>query len=224
VSLLHQAFSPTSERLTRLHSGSVFWHLESERYFGPRVHQVKDTLTVGLRALEPGAKPAFDLMYTLPHILRATSTPALSCASSSAISSANILSSPRSHTNCLPLGEQQRSRALVSKATVSEQFAFAQAVTRRSDVTNILVFTSILLASSPMSLIHSFIRTYSARLGFRPKDLPAPALSPINPPPSDLYLLLHLRCHSWIAGPTLLFMMNTNPVSRVQTNNRLQAI
>ena len=145
--------SPIIERLTRSDSGSVFWHLESERYFGPRVYQVKDTLTVGLRALEPGAKPAFELMYTLPHILR-TSTRALSSAPSSATSSTH--SSPRSHTRCLPLSEQQLSRALVStstKATVSEQFALARAVTRRSDVTNILVFTSILLASSPMSLI-----------------------------------------------------------------------
>jgi hypothetical protein len=151
VSLLQQTFSSPIERLTRSHSGSVFWHLESERYFGPRVHQVKDTLTVELRALEPGAKPAFELMYTLPHILRAPSPLTLSCESSSTTSSAN--SSPRSQTSCLPLSEQQRSRALVSKAPVSDQFAFAQAVGRRSDVTNILVFTSILLASSPMSLI-----------------------------------------------------------------------
>lgn len=154
MSPLQHTFPPTIERLTPSDSGSVFWHLESERYFGDRVQQVKDTLTVELRELEPGAKPAFDLMYTLPPIFRAASTPALSRASSSATSSAN--SSPLSHTCCLPLGEQQLSRALVSKstkATVSEQFAFAQAVTRRSDVTNILVFTSILLASSPMSLI-----------------------------------------------------------------------
>ena len=156
MSLLNlKPFSSDTERLTRARSrsGSVFWHLESERYFGPRVHQVKDTLTVKLRALEPDAKPAFELMYTLPHILRAA-TPALTSAPSSATSSAN--SSPRSHTHCLPLSEQQLSSALVSnstKATVSQQYALAQAVTRRSDVTNILVFTSILLASSPMSLI-----------------------------------------------------------------------
>jgi hypothetical protein len=47
-------------------SGSVFWHLESERYFGPRVKHVKDTLKVELRPLENGAKPDFELMYKLP--------------------------------------------------------------------------------------------------------------------------------------------------------------
>jgi hypothetical protein len=47
-------------------SGSVFWHLESERYFGPRVKHVKDTLMVELRPLDEGAKPAFDLIYKLP--------------------------------------------------------------------------------------------------------------------------------------------------------------
>lgn len=47
-------------------SGSVFWHLESERYFGPRVKHVKDTLMVELRPLDEGAKPAFDLIFKLP--------------------------------------------------------------------------------------------------------------------------------------------------------------
>ncbi|KAG8806756.1 hypothetical protein FRC17_004826 [Serendipita sp. 399] len=50
-------------------SGSVFWHLESERYFGPRVHHVKDTLTVELRPLEEGAKCPFNLLYKLPTTL-----------------------------------------------------------------------------------------------------------------------------------------------------------
>ena len=169
MSLLHQTFSPTSERLTQSHSGPVFWHLESERYFGPRVHQVKDTLTVGLRELEPSAKPAFDPMYTLPHILRATSTPALSYASSSAISPANSLSSPRSHTSCFPLREQQRSRALVSKATVSEQFAFPQAVTRpakRCDQhLGVYLDPPFIIADVTHSLIHSYMFG-SARLSF----------------------------------------------------------
>jgi hypothetical protein len=47
-------------------SGSVFWHLDCERYFGPRVQHVKDTLMVELRPLDEGAKPAFNLMYKLP--------------------------------------------------------------------------------------------------------------------------------------------------------------
>src|SRR5262249_19830217 len=47
-------------------SGSVYWHLESERYFGPRVKHVKDTLMVELRPLDEGAKPAFNLMFKLP--------------------------------------------------------------------------------------------------------------------------------------------------------------
>lgn len=200
-------------------SGSVFWHLESERYFGPRVQHVKDTLMVELRPLEDGAKPAFNLMYKLPSnltsdVLTATvnasgSAPARSAAAPSpspvARSPEIVAPTPISPFNAnfptAPAGcpppsyEQQRAFAkfvathLEEKQRVQtqapleqqqyyqapqqyyypapqyqgqqlvqnkfQQQNIAQAILNRptTELTNLLVIASVLMASSPMALV-----------------------------------------------------------------------
>ncbi|CAG7846754.1 Alpha-muurolene synthase {ECO:0000269/PubMed:19400802, ECO:0000269/PubMed:20889795}; AltName: Full=Gamma-muurolene synthase; {ECO:0000269/PubMed:19400802, ECO:0000269/PubMed:20889795}; AltName: Full=Germacrene-A synthase; {ECO:0000269/PubMed:19400802, ECO:0000269/PubMed:20889795} [Serendipita indica DSM 11827] len=185
-------------------SGSVFWHLESERYFGARVQHVKDTLMVELRPLDEGAKPAFDLMYKLPsnltpEVLSAAAVSAAPAAPAPVASPApqpEILSpTPISPINVnFPLGnvacpppsyETQRVLAKMVAATVEEKqrLAYSQPAEQyyspapqyypsqpvekfqqtnvletafkgsNSELTNILVIASVLMAGSPMALV-----------------------------------------------------------------------
>lgn len=170
-------------------SGSVFWHLESERYFGPRVKHVKDTLQVELRPLDEGAKPDFELMYKLPsnltsEVLRSTNNtaPAPVAAPVTIPTPVKAPTPIPSAPSCPPPSyEQQRFFAKTMAAYLDEkqrvyqppQYCPApqyyppqqQLATKQdnivatllarptSELTNILVIASFLMASSPLALV-----------------------------------------------------------------------
>lgn len=157
---LHQVCSEVSQifawLILPLHSGSVFWHLDSERYFGPRVQHVKDSLTVTLRPLEPGAKPAFQLLYNLPPLLTSSVLNAVPSRAPSRINTAR--STPETPLTALPSYDRgfpktPKTAKHFNNRAVAPVVVNAPSKRPAAELTNILVVAAFLLATSPMALI-----------------------------------------------------------------------
>lgn len=158
------SFGPTIDPIVQAYikgvevyiSGSVFWHLDSERYFGPRVQHVKDSLTVTLRPLEPGAKPAFQLLYNLPPLLTSSVLNAVPSRAPSRINTAR--STPETPLTALPSYDRgfpktPKTAKHFNNRAVAPVVVNAPSKRPAAELTNILVVAAFLLATSPMALI-----------------------------------------------------------------------